>query len=367
MIDTNIFYEKQLNNPKVTWELLAQPWVIGQEGMKVQETDNIEDFVPILRGIISETEFGISGSHDFSPTDLGGAKGMIDSIIGTVNNVSEVSGVWRGGLSESIGNIKLGEKADNKSINEFVDTLLNKVDEKAQGSAFENLWGTMRNGVGARVVTALDKVSVFKGTNLEITLPSLETRIYSDTFKLNLRANNKTTDNSNGRDTVTVNNQSVTTDAQIKADSLAVIQKELFNRFIGPLNPLANEGNSVGEYLNNVFGAQLPPNGYIPSFQLLDVNKKVTGAFALRYGSYVIPNLLVSGFRYRVSTFTIRQRMQSPKGNPASPSNVELRNISGAREPLYIDVSVNLQPCTYISKQLIEKVLKLNTGAGNNS
>lgn len=302
--DPNIFYESQLNNKAVTWELLAQPW--SAEGKRVQAEAQWTDVV--LRGIISDTEFSVSGSHDFSQPD---------GLVGDV--ASKVQG-WANQLTQLAQTSKSIEGFTNTLFgNGTVGNLKDKAVEGFGGSS--SLGGKIINSIydngGSVFRTSFDFVKVFKGTGLEINFPSLDTRIYNGTF---------------------VKDGKILTSKEYLS--------QVFSRFIGDLK------DSGSAALDNILGVQQAPNDYVPSFDDVRANSIVQGSFMLRYGSYEIPNLLVSGFSAKASTFRVREGSNSGSLLPSDCKETD--------EPLYVDISINVMPCTYVSRDLLMKIMKLN-------
>lgn len=323
-LDPNIFYEAQLANPKITWELLAQEWS-NEEKNIVKDADYTE---VVLRGIISETEFAISGGHDFSP--VGGALAdLANTLTNYYNMGSELSALGSGGVND----IKKVISGLSPEAADKVQKYEEKIKDKVNGVFSKERMDSLKGLVGSRFVTAFDKTKVFKGTNLEVNFPTLETRIYKGTYFKNP-------------------NTTLSKIDMAEPMSMPDVQKSLIHRFIGPLMTIGLDG------LDSVVGAQAPPNGYIPSFTTLDPTKRVRGSFKLRYGPYEIPNLLVTSFAFRASTFRCRQH-KFHVNYQLSDWVSDRIEVSSDNEPLYLDVQINIQPCNYISRDLLLDILRL--------
>lgn len=332
MLDTNIFYESQLNNPAVTWELRAPKWVtVGETVAEPSGTPDTYYSVVVLRGIITETEFGISGGHDFSPSDTGKLGELVNWLGDKYNKASQVGTMYKGGFQDIVNRHPEIRNALNVA-DSFMEAGSNFIGAGGVYDAAKSLATGATNIVGSRFITSLDKVGIYKGTDIQINFPPIETRIYSKTFSQEPNQKDK-----NNSEVMTMKN----------------LQTELTNRFIGPL---LKTGLSD---LDSVIGAQAPPNGYVPSFATLDKSTMIQGTFMLRYGPYKIPNLLVTNFSIRPSTFKVRKNVNG--SDLAVDTNVKSNVIVDEEEPIYIDVQVQLQPCTYISRDLVMQMLNLSS------
>lgn len=307
--DSNMFFENQLNNDNLTWELKAQPWI--EAGKKVQDGPCSES---ILRGIITDTEFGVSGSHNFSAPD-GGITGDLGNL---VNKAAQAANQYSIDVAAGKGAIN-----DIFGAGTF-DKLASAIQDSASklplvGGPLSKAMGFINENAGSHFTTAFDYVRVFKGTNLEIDFPALETRLYHGTF---------------------VKNGSPMTTRDLMNDILL--------RFVGDLE------SSGSAALDQVLGIQNAPNDYVPTFKVIkpSVNNPLHGSFELRYGPYRIPNLLVSSFRYRVSTFKVREGANTGEFTP------EL-TCKPTDQPLYLDINFTVQPCSYISRELLLQILTL--------
>lgn len=346
-MDKNFFFEKQLNNPDLTWELLAQPW--SKEGNLVQDGLCTEK---LIRGIIQDSEFGVTGSHDFSGPGgfVGDVGNLVNGFRDKFNQFSQ-SGALITGAGRDLG------------INDEIDGALNKVEEWSND--FSTTLGKivhkvrdMGNQVGSTFVTAFDFVKVFKGTQLEFEFPPFEARIYNRVY----------------------DDQSVTK----KLESL-------IKRFVGGVY------STDFKALDNLIGIQNAPNGFLPSFKMITANEQdnVKGTFTLRFGQYKVPNLLVTSFGFRVSTMQTRSSAHpymrtgtsgsTLKGGIADAGfrgqidhgdygtevgiygsdEVEPEQIKGDSEPLYVDVRFTVQPCTYIARSTLINLLTSRTKTAN--
>ena len=293
--DGNLFYDSQLHNNNISWQLFGQfPSLSG---------GNMEEYstIPLLRGIIYDTELGFSGAHDFGSSDLlGGASGFAGELLGIANQLSEATA-----LGKAIGKTSfdiLGQKVGPEQITKLIGRL-----SKRGGDMF----GTALGYAGSKFTSAFDFVKVFKGTGLEIEIPSLETRIYHKVF------NKK---------------------------PVELVIKDLIDKFVGDLV------STSLDKVDNILGIQAPPNGYVPEFRVISGDHHVPGSFCLKYGPYTIDNLLVTNFSYRLSTIRVREL--------SSESRVfDFDKIMAGSSSLYADVRVGLQPCTYISKNTLMKIL----------
>lgn len=297
LYDKNLFFDSQFHNPKTSWSLVSQP--TADSGAPIAGEYDMNN--PILRGIISETEFGVSGAHDFGESELlSGLKSSLGQLLGIANNVSEGLALAKAVERDLGRNIGIEETA-----RKGIDMINNK--------SAKDLAQKVYDFAGSKFTTALDYVKVFKGTGLEIDFPALETRIYHKSF--------------NG-------------------EPVKNVLKKLIDRFIGPLIRTSVDG------LDNILGIQGPPNGYTPDFKIIGgVQNTVTGSFGLNYGPYKVRNLLVTNFSYRLSTFVIRE--YSGEGEKYKISDVKA--VPGA--PLYADIRFNVQPCTFISRDTLKDIM----------
>ena len=310
MFDKNIFFDCQLHNPKTSWTLVSQK--TSADGAPIAGEYDYSN--PIIRGIISETEFGVSGAHDFGESELlSGLKSTIGNLLGIANNVSEGLALAKAVERDLGRNIGIEETA-----RKGIDAISN--------SSAKDLAQKVYDYAGSKFTTALDYVKVFKGTGLEIDFPTLETRIYHKSF--------------NG--------------LPVKS-----VIKKLIDRFVGPLIRTSIDG------LDNILGIQGPPNGYTPDFKIIGgVQNTVTGSFGLNYGPYKVRNLLVTNFSFRLSTFVIRE--------PSSDVTSEEYKLGDVKEvagtPLYADIRINVQPCTFVSRNTLKDIIgiKMDDDTGGN-
>lgn len=293
--DGNLFYDAQLYNSNISWQLFGQPQSLSGGNMEEYST------IPLLRGILSDTELGFSVAHDFGSSDLlGGAEGFAGQVVGIADKLSEATALGKA-IGKSTFSI-LGQDVGPDQITKLIGRM-----SKRGGDIF----GAATAYAGSRFTTAFDFVKVFKGTGLEIEIPALETRIYHKV---------------------------------INKKPVELVVKDLIDKFVGDL-----VSTSLDD-VDNVLGIQAPPNGYVPEFRVISGDHHVPGSFCLKYGPYTIDNLLVTSFSYRLSTVRVREMSSDAKV-------FDFDNIKAGATSLYADVRVGLQPCTYISKNTLMKIM----------
>lgn len=316
--DPNIFYEEQLDNPELTWELMAQPW--SETGSRVQAGPYRDT---VLRGIIDDPHFGFAGATNFSSMD---ENGMLGTLVGAVNKVRDVGNSISGRMqdAEQIVDHIIGMPGKTDQwIRDMGDKLATVLEGNMIGDFVGGTIKKAANSIGSTFVTAFDYVSIFRGTQLDINFPAISTRIYNGAFW-----------DRNG------------------PISSTEMLKRVLDRFVG-------EVSAVGvSQIDSVIQMQAPPNNYIPSFKIFErdvndaINNPIQGTFMLRYGKYRVPNLLVASFGYNISTIKSRE---GSSGEVCS--RVDTR---ATRDPIYIDISVQVRPCNFMSKSLLSSILFSN-------
>lgn len=293
--DKNLFFDNQLYNSKISWQLFAQEPAVGGGNKDEYDTK------PILRGIVYDPEIGFSGSHDFGQSELlSGLGNKVGFLMGAANSLSEGTAIGKAlgkGVSDILG-IDVSTDAVTKLVSQFSE----------KGG---DILGNVFSKAGSRFTSAFDFIKVFKGTGLEIDIPPLETRIY-----------HKVIDKKNVEDVI----------------------RGLVEKFVGELV------STTVEKIDNILGIQAPPNNYVPEFRVISGNHHVPGSFLLKYGPYSIDNLLVTNFSYRLSTFRVRE--MSGGGDSYDINSVVPKDTS-----LYADVRIGVQPCTYISRNTLMKIM----------
>jgi len=325
--DKQLFYDNQLNSTELTWRLYPS---------------NGEKYVdkPILRGIIDNPNFGISGQHFFGDPQ-GALAGVIKSIFDAVKDTGQdiANSFTMGRAIYKSAPESLQEGIDNL-VGQRLGGLLGSADSQSSNSSLATAALTVAKNIGEKLqntnfISGFDYVKMFQGTNLGFIFPQLTTRVYYGNIP----------------DYIGMDDSDVT-----NKNSVIDYVNKVMRRFSGTLSKVGSSVSNDDELIqdsidtvNSLMGIQTPPNGYAPRFTNIDSDKPITGTFKLEYGSHTINNLLVESFNIEVST--IKAIILDNDGNPI---------ISD--QPLYADISASVIPCTYVSRAQILTALGVKKG-----
>jgi hypothetical protein len=337
--DPNYFLENQLHNVNNTWDLFGP--AITKESTFSKEVDHEK---PILSGIIQDNSLVISGNHEYSGANSGKVSGLIGDVVNKVkegyNSLSDMVATDIGFFSDLTNN---GD-AVKKKLTEFTDSLHRSIGEQSGGkqTVANKLLNSAVSGIekaintaGTQMITAFDYVKVFKGTSLSYNIPSLETRLIYGVH--HARHLNK---------------------KEFESERYPDVRDKLIhlnNYFIGALYSLTGLQDDFRS-LDDVIGFQAPPSGYLPKFSLVKQFEELPNTFTLRYGNFIIPNLLIGSFTYNISNIRVRQGKLN-KHNSAKNSTFHDMYTEMVPTPLYADINISLVPCTFISRELINSII----------
>lgn len=259
----------------------------------------------MIRGIVTETSFGFSTEHNYSgPEDVGGIGKLLQGAAGMATNFSQAAGMIGGGTNDLL------QTVTGKGLDEHIKDIREKTTTESNGvSMIGDILDFARSHAGGAFITSYDYIKTFKGTSTNFELPQLETRIYHDLPTV------------------------------AGATTVKTAVEKLNLAFIG----------GISENIQ-LFAFQEAPNKYLPSFKGIPKSNEsdpIPGTFLLKYGPFQIPNLLISNFSIRFSTFYVREGLRSNKESGVKKG-----------EFLYADVKITLMPCTYVSRDLLTSVIK---------
>jgi hypothetical protein len=296
----DLFYETQLNNDELTWQL----WTKTDKGGSVL----------IDKGILTDPEISIGVGHSYNEGMSDPFGGIIKGVLNTAKSFSPYINTWTNGakkgpnmLQSLAGIFGGGKDKENNMVNNIIDTVGNAIDTggKFLNDVVMEATGKKMNfeqAINGQFLSAFDMIKTFTGSEVAFNLPRLETVWIHG---LNIK--------------------------DVDFTSIQDRFDHVSDHILGDVVTMSNGA---------AYGLQLAPNNYRPEYKGLsqDEQPMFRGTFSLLIGTqYRIDNLILKSFQYH-------------------PSLLKAMGSNGS--PLYATVSYDLEPASFITKGQLRTIAR---------
>jgi len=286
-------------------------------GSRLMNNKMLNDYINKPRmGIGSQLDdIARRAGKDPNSTALKRARAAIDSYTSAYNNKKSISDATKGTLSgtdmfskymgSNIKNLLQQSEFGSDMVTKAQD-MLKKIEGTDLGNKILQAGAAVKDG--GQIITGFDSIKVFRGTKIDYSIPTIQTRLI---YGVGPAANGL-------------------------ISALTNIIKAFSGNF-GNLDPVDTQDNG------QVLGVQRPPNNYTPIYGALGDSDKNPHCYSMKYGSHKYYNLIVTGLAITLSTIKVR-KSRGPYDNYKIESH----------EPLYADISIQFDKAQYpVTQDLI--------------